>query len=64
MAHMTTSDDVKVQLADECNVLIWSVMRTATASPLETATWLQIRDGRIAEIRTLFDPREAERNRR
>jgi hypothetical protein len=64
MAKIITRDDVETCLTDDNNVLTWSTMQTNAAPPTETATWLQIRNGQIAAIRTVFDARHATPNGR
>lgn len=59
MAKITSSDDVKVQLSDGANAILWSTLVTKAGSAIETATWLQISDGKISAVRTVFDPRAA-----
>ncbi|MVT64948.1 hypothetical protein GPL21_07490 [Bradyrhizobium pachyrhizi] len=59
MTKITSSDDVKVQLTDNTNAIVWSRLVTKAGRAIETATWLRIADGKISEIRTVFDPRAA-----
>lgn len=55
MAKMLTGAETKVVLADDDNALIWSTFSTKEAPATPTATWLQIADGRISRIQTVFD---------
>ncbi|MCM1012325.1 nuclear transport factor 2 family protein [Brevibacterium sp. XM4083] len=55
MGSMTTSDDVKVQLSDDDNALIWSELATSGSPAIPAATWLRFEGGKIAEIQTVFN---------
>jgi ketosteroid isomerase-like protein len=39
------------------DVLTWYDMATTVADPVPVANWMQVRDGKITQIRVAFDPR-------
>ncbi len=56
MSRTIVTNEVLVRLSDNKDALIWSAVMTASAPPIQAATWLHIRDDRITMIRTVFDP--------
>lgn len=55
MGNRTTADDVHVQLGDNSDVLIWSVVATDGAAARPAVTWLHLDGERISSIETVFN---------
>ncbi len=57
MAQMLTGIDVTHVFVDGDDVLTWYELSTDKTSPIPTANWMHVRDGKIDGIRVAFDPR-------
>jgi hypothetical protein len=58
MSQLMTDIDIKTLVADGEDVITWFELHTEVAPPTPTANCTQVRDGKIAQIRVAFDPRE------
>lgn len=58
MAPMLTDIDLQKVFVDGDDVLTWFELHTGKVSPMPTASWMHVQDGKIDRIRITFDPRE------
>lgn len=57
MFAATTSNEVRLRLADERDAVTWSELRIADRPPMQVANWTRVENGRIVAVRVTFDPR-------
>jgi hypothetical protein len=57
MSQMMTDIVVQKRFVDGADVLTWYDLHTNQAPPCPTANWMHTENGKITEIRAVFDPR-------
>lgn len=57
MFAATISNEVRLRLADETDVVTWSELSVAGRPAMQVANWTHVVDGRITAVRVTFDPR-------
>ena len=57
MAQIMTGLDVRRVFHDEPDVLTWFDLSTSVAQTVPVANWMHVRDGKITQIRVVFDAR-------
>ena len=57
MSQIVTDITVTKRFVDGDDVLTWFDLHTSVAPPVPTANWSRVSNGRISQIRVLFDPR-------
>ncbi|GAB18043.1 hypothetical protein GOEFS_045_00330 [Gordonia effusa NBRC 100432] len=57
MFAATTSNEVRLRLADDTDVVTWSELQIADKQPMQVANWTHVENGLITAVRVTFDPR-------
>lgn len=57
MFAATTSNRVRLRLADDDDVITWSELRIGNKPPVQVANWTHVENGRITAVNVTFDPR-------
>jgi hypothetical protein len=57
LAKIMTGIDIGKVFTAGSDVLTWYDMATTVAEPVPVANWMQVKDGKITQIRVAFDPR-------
>ena len=57
MAEIMTGLEIRKVFRDGNDVLTWFDLSTKVADTVPVANWMQIRDGKVARIRVVFDAR-------
>jgi limonene-1,2-epoxide hydrolase len=57
MAAIVMEFRVQAMVADGDDVMTWYDFHSSVAEPMPTVNWSHVRDGKIAAIRAVFDPR-------
>ncbi len=58
MSKILEKVDVKKTFVDGDDVITWFDLHTSVASPVPTANWSHVADGKITAIKVAFDARE------
>jgi hypothetical protein len=56
MTKIMTGLQITRMVVDGPDVMTWYDLLTGNAPPAPTVNWMHVEDGKIAQIRTTFDP--------
>jgi SnoaL-like domain len=57
LSQIVTDLVIQKRFVDGPDVLTWYDLHTSVASPCPTANWTHVENGKITQIRVVFDPR-------